>query len=158
MDLVTWAIKWGISAEAIDDLMMMQGISTPIGSPNENMQSESAVLSLVRKEASDKGARLWRNNVGAVYTKEGHFLRYGLANDSSRINSVLKSADLIGIRPIKITEKHVGYTIGQFMSREIKEPNWRYKGTEREKAQLNWAELIISLGGNACFTIGKGTI
>jgi hypothetical protein len=52
----------------------------------------------------------------------------------------------------------VGYTIGQFVSREIKIPGWKFQNTEREQAQLKWAELIISLGGDACFTTGVGTL
>jgi hypothetical protein len=119
---------------------------------------EAGILSEVRLEASEKGCRLWRNNVGATYTDKGHFIRYGLANDSAQLNAVLKSADLIGIRPIVITPAHVGKIIGQFVSREIKQSNWRYTGTDREKAQLSWAELIISLGGDACFATGKGTL
>ena len=122
------------------------------------MHSEAGILSDIRLEASEVGARLWRNNVGATYTPDGHFIRYGLANDSAATNKTIKSADLIGIRPILITERHVGQIIGQFISREVKAPNWRYKGNERELAQLRWAELILSLGGDACFTIGRGTL
>jgi len=119
---------------------------------------ESKIQSIIRLEASHKGCRLWRNNVGALYTKEGNFVRYGLANDSAAINKIIKSSDLIGIRPIKITQDMVGKTIGQFLSREIKKSNWKYAGTEREKAQLAWINLINSLGGDACFATGEGTI
>ena len=122
------------------------------------MHSEAGILSDIRLEASELGARLWRNNVGATYTPNGQFIRYGLANDSAATNKTIKSADLIGIRPILITPQHVGLTIGQFVSREVKAPNWRYSGNERELAQLRWAELILSLGGDACFTIGRGTL
>ncbi len=155
MDLFTWAKKWNIRPEALEDLIL----------PHKNQrlaidfsQSESAILNLVKKEASDKGCRLWRNNVGALHTADGNFLRYGLANESSQINKVFKSADLIGIRPIKITQDYVGHTIGQFVSREIKKSGWRYSGNEREKAQLNWAELILSFGGDACFAVSEGTL
>lgn len=122
------------------------------------MHSEAGILSDIRLEASEVGARLWRNNVGATYTPNGQFIRYGLANDSSATNKTIKSADLIGIRPVLITPEHVGQIIGQFISREVKTPNWRYSGNERELAQLRWAELILSLGGDACFTIGRGTL
>lgn len=120
--------------------------------------SEAAISNLVRLEATRKGARLWRNNVGAAYMRDGSFLRYGLANDSSSLNSQLKSADLIGIRPVLITPQHVGQVIGQFISREIKASGWRYAATPRERAQLAWAELILSLGGDAAFSIGEGTL
>lgn len=122
------------------------------------MISEAGILSDIRLEASERGIRLWRNNVGATYTPTGQFIRYGLANDSAQLNTVIKSADLIGIRPVIITQEHVGITIGQFVSREVKKPGWRYAGTDREKAQLTWADLILSLGGDACFTTGRGTL
>jgi hypothetical protein len=101
---------------------------------------------------------LWRNNVGAATTADGSFIRFGLANDSSGLNKILKSADLIGINPVQITQDMVGCVIGQFISREVKTKNWRYTGTAREQAQLKWIELILSLGGNACFANGEGTI
>jgi hypothetical protein len=81
-----------------------------------------------------------------------------LANDSEKLNKVIKSGDLIGIRPIKITQNLVGYTIGQFVSREVKAANWRYSGDQRESAQLKWAELVIGLGGDAAFCNKVGTL
>ena len=122
------------------------------------MHSESGILSDIRLEASERGSRLWRNNVGATYTAQGDFIRYGLANDSKQLNTAIKSADLIGIRPILITQAHVGQVIGQFISREVKRPDWKWRGTPAEKAQLAWADLIMSLGGDACFAIGRGTL
>lgn len=158
MNLDLWAQKWGISSNAIQDLKKILGIDMAKMFHGEHFLSEAEIQNIVRLEASQKGCRLWRNNVGATYTQKGDFFRYGLANESSSVNKIIKSADLIGIRPVKVTYSMVGFTIGQFMSREIKNSNWKYRGTEREKAQLNWAELILALGGDACFAIGKGTI
>ena|ERR1700728_1435946 len=120
--------------------------------------SESGISSDIRLEASQRGCRLWRNNVGATYTPTGQFIRYGLANDSVALNRAIKSADLIGIRPLLITPAHVGQIVGQFISREVKHPTWKYSGNDRERAQLAWADLINSLGGDACFAIGRGTL
>ena len=120
--------------------------------------SEARILSELRLEASELGYRLWRNNVGATYTSSGDFIRSGLANDSATLNKSIKSADLIGIKPILITQSHVGQIIGQFVSREVKSAGWNYSATDRERAQLSWAELILSLGGDACFATGKGTL
>jgi hypothetical protein len=120
--------------------------------------SEAALQNIVKLEASNKGCRLWRNNVGAAYMKDGSFVRYGLANDSVTLNRVIKSADLIGIRPIVIGPEHLGRTIGQFLSREIKTSHWKYTGTDRERAQLAWIELILSFGGDAAFANCEGTI
>ena len=151
-----WARKWNIQPAALADLRNWLGLIHD-GRITAGL-SEAAVQSLIRLEATRKGARLWRNNVGATVTPEGSFIRYGLANESSAVNARVKSADLIGIRPVLITQDHVGCTIGQFTSREVKAANWRYTGNDREQAQLRWAELILSLGGNACFATGEGTL
>lgn len=121
--------------------------------------SEAALQQVIKLEASKKGLRLWRNNVGATYTQNGSFIRYGLANDSTHVNKKIKSADLIGIRPVVITQEMVGAVIGQFVSREIKRSNWRFNShDERDVAQLAWANLILSLGGDACFVTNEGTL
>lgn len=112
--------------------------------------SEAAVLSQVRLEHSSKtGGIIWRNNVGQAKDERGNYFRFGLCNDSKRLNNVFKSGDLIGIQPIIVTPLMIGSKIGQFVSREIKHAGWVYTGTPREKAQLEWANLINSLGGDA---------
>lgn len=154
MELSSWAVRWDISDAAIMDLrntIIPKTLAT-------DDASESAVQSRVRLEASAKGGRLWRNNVGAYTPEAGGFVRYGLANETADLNRVCKSADLIGIRPVVITPDMIGYTIGQFVSREIKHSRWHYTGTDREAAQLNWALLILSLGGDAAFATGEGTL
>jgi hypothetical protein len=153
-----WAQHWGISPVVLADLrhrMCALDVATAEATPG---RSEAAVQAAVRLEASRKGARLWRNNVGAGYTEDGSFLRWGLANDSAQVNSVLKSADLIGIRPRVITVQDVGKLFGQFVSRECKHVGWKYGGSDREQAQLNWATLVLSLGGDASFASGVGTL
>ncbi len=158
MILDTWAKHWGVSHAALNDLRKTLGLLGGTVGTGVGFHSEAGVQSAVRQEASRVGARLWRNNVGATYTPQGAFIRYGLANDSANVNKSMKSADLIGIKPVLITSRHVGFTIGQFVSREVKHPGWRYTATERETAQLNWAELILSMGGDACFVTGTGSL
>lgn len=160
MRLDEWAARWNISTWALDDLRAsILGSITSVCEDKSTVQSsESAVLSEIRLEATEKGGRLWRNNVGATYARDGSFLRYGLANESSAINRQVKSADLIGIRPIVIRPDMIGRTIGQFVSREVKAGGWTYRASEREQAQLKWAELILAFGGDACFTNGRGTL
>ena len=83
-------------------------------------------------------------------------MRFGLANDSPVVNRELKSGDLIGIRPVLITREMVGHTIGRFVSRECKPSGWKLSLTdEHEMAQLAWAALVNSLGGDAKFTTGE---
>lgn len=157
MYLNTWAQRWNIPSQALDELKQSFGFGS-IQKENGYELSEQAVQNLVRLEATKKGCRLWRNNVGAAYMQDGAFIRYGLANESSALNRQIKSADLIGIRPIKITPSMIGFTFGQFVSREIKASNWKFSGSERELAQLRWAELILSYGGDACFANKEGTL
>lgn len=151
-----WAQRWGIPPEAIADLQQTLVTQTPDPKTQQG-ESEAAIQTRIRLEASRVGTRLWRNNVGAGYMEDGSFIRFGLANDSKQMNDCIKSHDLIGIRPVLIQPHHVGKIIGQFVSREVKAGNWKYRGTKREEAQLRWAELITSLGGDACFANGEGT-
>ena len=158
MNLNQWAIKWGVPFEAVEDLRREFGTINTDPVPAENDGSETRVQTSIRLEASQKGARLWRNNVGATTTDEGSFIRYGLANDSKKMNAVLKSSDLIGIRPVTITAVMVGTIIGQFVAREVKPEQWTYTATKREVAQLNYLELVAGLGGDACFANKVGTL
>lgn len=152
MQLDQWAARWGVSHAALTDLRDgLLGLDYQGLVPCSAM-SETAVQAQLRLEAARRGARLWRNNVGALLDDRGIPVRYGLANDSKAVNEVIKSGDLIGIRPIRIEAHHVGHTVGQFVSREAKEGSWKFSGTPREVAQLNWANLINSLGGDARFS------
>lgn len=119
---------------------------------------ETPVQTLIRLEATRKGLRLWRNNCGAVTTADGRFIRFGLANDSRAVNDKIKSSDLIGVRPVTITPDMVGKKFGQFVAREVKRSDWKYTGTKREKAQLNFINLINSMGGDAAFCNGEGSL
>lgn len=115
--------------------------------------SEAGVQSEVRLHTSQLGWRMWRNNVGVLKDERGVPVRYGLANDSSIINRHLKSGDLIGIRPVLITPDMVGTIIGQFVSVECKDREWKPNLKDaRYLAQCNWVNLIRSLGGHAVIT------
>lgn len=157
MNLLQWAAKWGIPYEAIYDLRREFGTVDTDPAPIRGA-SEAAVQNNVRLEASRKGLRLWRNNVGACMDDAGNFIRYGLANDSKKMNDLIKSSDLIGIRPVTVTQDHVGLIIGQFVAREVKSGDWSYSGTDRERAQLRFLELVASLGGDAAFAVGEGSL
>lgn len=153
-----WAAQWGVPAAAVADLRRRMGASDaapPIaieGKPG----SEAYQQSLVRLEAHRHGLSLFRNNVGALLDTRGVPVRYGLANESKEQNEAVKSADLIGILPVVIGPQHVGRTIGQFISIEMKHEGWTYKGDAHEVAQLAWANFILSKGGYAAFCTGPG--
>ncbi len=114
------------------------------------------------------GALAWRNNVGATPASEAvicpacrfHFrlkkrpVRYGLANDSAKLNAAMKSSDLILCIPRRITPAMVGSTIGQFGAVECKRPGWRYTGKGPEEAQQAYLTLVAKFGGFATFSTG----
>jgi hypothetical protein len=156
-----WAKRNHISAEVLADLKACFGIYAPalrVKPEAGEGHSESFVSSLVKLEAGRIGVKLFRNNVGVLFNEDGIPVRYGLANDSARINKVIKSSDLIGWRPVLIGPEHLGHTIAQFMARETKCVDWHYSATDHEKAQLAFLELVNRDGGDACFCTGQGTL
>lgn len=154
--LEQWAKKYSISAEAITELRYIFGC-LPVVVPQATT-SEAAVQAAVRLEAARKGVKLWRNNVGVLKDARGVPVRYGLANDSARLNAACKSGDLIGWRPILITQDLVGSLIAQFVSRECKRTGWKWNGDAHEQAQLKWAQAVIADGGDAKFTSGEESL
>jgi len=147
-----WALKWRVPPAALLDLQHL--LVQHSVAPQVRGKSEAAVQAEVRLAAARQGVHLWRNNCGALLDKRGVPVRFGLANESRAENQHIKSADLIGIRPVLITPQHVGTTIGQFVSREIKEVAWRWRGDEHELAQARWALLVALAGGDAAIVNG----
>lgn len=160
MQLDQWAAKHNVSAEALAELKQLFVQPAPDAKPTTlPLSSEAAVQQVIRLEAAPKGIRIWRNNVGVLKDERGVPVRFGLCNDSKKINEQIKSSDLIGIRPVLIQPHMVGMTIGQFVAREVKAPNWKLlSGDKRAQAQLRFIQLVQSLGGDACFATGGGTL
>lgn len=163
-------MRWNIPQQAFAELAQCS-IVAPDPDALVGGKTEAYVQSAVRLEAPKAGVYLWRNNVGAgalVNRRElcddcqqkhaRRMIRWGLANDSKQLNERMKSADLIGIRPIRVTPDMVGYIIGQFYSRECKREDWTFTGSPEEQAQLAWATLINSLGGNAKIVNATGSL
>lgn len=103
------------------------------------MSTEFPEQSRVILKAFEMGFGLWRNNSGVAREEHRH-VRFGVGNDSARINKVWKSSDLIGIGP------H-----GRALWVEMKKPGWKFTGTEREVAQSNAINDINKRGGIAFF-------
>ncbi len=154
--IMQWAVKHKITYDALVELKGIFGIDIPQVPPKQGV-SEAAVQTAVRLDAANKNIRLFRNNVGVLQDRTGRPVRYGLANDSAQFNEACKSADLIGWRPVIITPQHLGTCIAQFVSRECKPVGWRYTGSDREVAQLAWAQMIVMEGGDASFCCGVDT-
>lgn len=153
-----WAIQWGVPLAALQDLQRRMGTLGDTPQPGETGASEGAVSNAVRMEASRKGMLLWRNNVGALRDERGVPVRYGLANDSAALNKRIKSADLIGIEPVRIEPRHLGQVIGRFLSVETKEQGWHFTATAHEVAQQAWATRVIAAGGRALFVNREGML
>lgn len=155
-----WARQWGVSAEALLDLRQRMGVAESQSRPPVVIEgtagSESRQQSLILLDAGKNGVWLTRNNVGALTDDRGVPVRYGLANESKERNSVVKSADLIGIRSVLIGPQHIGQVIGQFVSVECKHQGWTFKGDKHETAQQNWLNFVVSKGGFACFASEPG--
>ncbi len=110
-------------------------------------KSESEIKTACQVDACRVGGRLWRNNVGAGKLENGEFMRWGLCNESAATNKLIKSSDLIGIKPVTITQEMVGTVIGQFWAVETKPEDWDYSGKGRELAQKVFLELVKQFGG-----------
>lgn len=152
-----WASRWGVLPAALVDLRQRMGVdgAPPValdGKPGSEVRQQA----LIRLDAAQSGVWLTRNNVGALIDDRGVPVRYGIANETKEQNRQVKSADLIGMRPILIGPQHMGYVIGQFASVECKHATWRYKGDAHETAQKAWADFVLSKGGFACFATGPG--
>lgn len=156
MTLQEWAARWQIPADALRELAQSTIYDPPTN--NDPPGSESRQQSLVRLEAASKAVYLWRNNVGASKLENGNFVRWGLANDSERLNATVKSGDLIGWRSRLITATDVGTVLAQFVSREVKRENWRWSDTPENNAQLKWAAIVNSHGGDAAICTGPGSL
>lgn len=151
-----WAARHPQAAAELEHV-----IGTDTASPEDSDgKSEAWAQQQVRFKAAHGGAMAWRNNVGATPSKcpecgaPQRPIRYGVANDSAKLNKRIKSSDLILAIPRFITPAMVGSTIAQFGSVETKRPGWKYAGTKQEPAQAAWLALVARLGGFATFSTG----
>lgn len=145
--LEQWAVRHGISQAAWSELQVLF-CDPPTA---DDSGSEAGVQSQLRLAAPTIGCALYRNNSGATLDETGRMIRYGLANDSKRLNEVFKSSDLIGPSPILIRPHHIGRTLGIFTAVEVKEPSWTKPKNERERAQSNFLMTVERFGGIGMF-------
>lgn len=116
--------------------------------PKPELKSEDTVQAEIRLSAVKHEIQLFRNNVGVLVDATGRPVRYGLANESKELNQKIKSGDLIGWRPVFITQEMVGMVIAQFVSIECKGEKSTTKKS-RAVAQRRWAKLVQKSGGLA---------
>lgn len=166
MDYNEWVSR---HPQAAADLQVMLGaVPWPTGGVGGEGKPEGWAQQQARFKAAQQGAMAWRNNVGATPAKTQHAcprcqfrfeeqqqpVRYGLANDSAKLNERIKSSDLILAIPRVIRQEDVGTTIAQFGSVETKRPGWVFTGKGQEAGQAAWLALITKIGGFACFSTG----
>lgn len=104
------------------------------------MTREATIQDAIRAEAARRGVYLWRNNTGVLSDLTGRPVRFGLGNDSERLNRELKSSDLIGLT-----------ARGRFVAIECKSPGWVTPRGDRELAQERFINLVKGNGGIAGF-------
>lgn len=156
LELRAWATRHQVSPAALAELSGLLGaVATSAATEN---RSEGYVQSAVRLAAPAAGMRLWRNNVGAITDDRGVPVRFGLANDTKRLNEHLKSSDLVGWRRLPITPEMVGSIVAQFVSLECKHEGWTYGGDAHEAAQYKWLSLAAADGAYAKFVTGAAQL
>lgn len=113
--------------------------------------SESEVQQRIQIEASYHKCNLMRNNSGALTDREGRQVRFGLGNTSKQHNDRIKSSDLVGFTVVTITPEMVGKKVAVLTAVEVKESEWKFTSTARERAQLAFIDWIRANGGIAGF-------
>ena len=140
-----WARKHRISQQALPELLQLLATPPPnAGTPTP--RSEAAAQAEIRLAAPKWGGVLWRNNVG-VWDNDGRPVRYGLANDSAKLNRSVKSSDLIGFVPISTDSR----TFAVLTAIECKRGDWKWAGTKQEVAQQRFHNIVRAGGGIAGF-------
>ncbi len=90
--LHTWAAEWQFSQFAVLDLMTRLGAGyEPYQPDGVEGWSETAMSNLVRINAAKVGILAWRNNVGVLNDERGVPVRFGLCNDTKKLNTNIKS-------------------------------------------------------------------
>lgn len=140
MTLKDWQARHGVTDAAMRELMSLVCPSVPT---TTNSTSEANTQSLIRLEAPKLGATLLRNNSGACKDDTGRLIRFGLGNDSERVNAAFKSSDLIGVTPVR--------GVGVFTAVEVKKPGWTKPTNDRERAQAAFLLHVQQRGGIGIF-------
>ena len=140
MTLREWYTRWGVSWLARLELQEILESPVTVSERPAKPGTEAAVQRDLRLAAPKLRCLLFRNNVGVLKDARGIPVRFGLANDSARINSRIKSSDLVGVAPD-----------GRFLAVETKAPGWAFGGSQREEAQLRFLNLIRARGGIGIF-------
>jgi len=103
--------------------------------PEQKKSEKRLQQQIMKKLGMRHDMRVFRNNVGKFLTSYGTRIQTGLC---------VGSADLIGIKKVRITSDMVGTDIGVFVSIEVKSENGRLR-----PEQKLWYEMVEYMGGIA---------
>lgn len=149
MTVEGWAARWHVTGDCLAELIQTLAEAPPVSQPSDTDFSEEAVQNRIRLS---RVGIFWRNNVGSFIDDRNVPVRYGLANESSKLNKVVKSSDLIGITPLLIGPQHVGQVAGIFTAVETKRGGWRFRPNDRRAvAQQRFLQVVAAAGGRAMF-------
>ena len=109
--------------------------------------TEQQTQQAIRLELSRGPVRLWRNNSGLLYDRQGRAVSFGLCKGSS---------DLIGFRSITIGPEHVGQRLAVFAAVEVKSATGR--ATTEQQAFIEMVQAAGGLAGVARSTEEAGGI
>jgi hypothetical protein len=116
---------------------------------------ESKASQVVRLRATARGSRVFRNNSGVLFNQEGVPIRFGLGNESKKINQEMKTSDFIGWTQITITPEMIGKKVAVFTAIEAKALGFKvkkiYPKKSREHAQNKFITIVNNAGGIAGF-------
>ena len=111
-------------------------------------RSEHAIQNDILLSASASGYTLFRNNVGMGWAGDAEHMPDGsvLIRNPRPLHAGLckGSSDLIGFRPLRVGQEHVGQTLAQFAAIEVKTARGRATGP-----QSNFLRVVQEAGGIA---------
>lgn len=153
-ELTEWAERFNIGPDALFSLYQI--LTIPLWDSNlapYDKMPEKHVQDMIRcVSGAHEHAYLWRNNVGATQTPDGRMIRYGLCNESKKLNQRFKSSDLIGGTPVTVTADMVGKRVMIFTAVEVKKADWKPgSDTQRERGQLRFINAVRAAGGFGFF-------
>ncbi len=107
--------------------------------------SETRIQSEILLEASRRGMRLFRNNVGKYQDARGSWIAYGVGGNGA--------GDLIGWTPVVITPDMVGQVVAVFTSVEVKTPTGRVRPDQQV-----WCDAVNKAGGRGVVARSAGDL
>jgi hypothetical protein len=104
------------------------------------MGQETNLQRRIMLRLSKQGVTVFRNNTGVAVFPDGSRVAYGLCPGSS---------DLIGWKPVTITDDMVGNRLAVFVAVEVKPPGPIRGEKKRLEAQRNFLQAVSNAGGLA---------